>query len=87
MTDGECKWAVELVKLYDKYPKLGGVGLNIAQIDERDIRRAASIDNNMMFEEPELGIKMQFVFWADFAPFAVRRSAGVELGGLDEDYG
>ena len=37
--DDKCQWAVNLLRVFDKYPELGAVGLNIAQITEFDARR------------------------------------------------
>lgn len=37
--DDGCEWAVTLLKIFDKYPRMGAVGLNIAQIIRGEYRR------------------------------------------------
>jgi hypothetical protein len=36
------------------------------------------------FKDPDLNVDFQFVGAADFAPYSFRRSAFMEIGGLDE---
>ena len=95
--DDKCQWAVNLLRVFDKYPALGAVGLNIAQIKaqsggasqegpDTDFRRRADL-GSMAFQDPDLQQPMQFVLRADFSPFAMRRDAYLDVGGLDEAFG
>lgn len=39
------------------------------------------------YRDLDLGISMQFVLQADYAPFAARRDAFIDIGGIDESFG
>ena len=84
--DTSCQWAVKLVDMFEKYPKLGVVGLNVAQIVQDDHRRYPTPEM-VVYRDAGLNTSMQFVLLADFGPFAVRREAFMDVGGVDETFG
>jgi hypothetical protein len=90
----DCRWVSDLLARFHAFPRLGAVGLNIAEFwypgDSHSIgnfsgERAVGHrmpQHALMYRHA--GVPFQFVTVADFSPFAVRASALAAVGGLDE---
>lgn len=87
-----CQFFQDLIGLFDQWPQLGGVGMNMGRFrwqspdEDANRQRDARWINEFYFKDKATGQPMQFVLLADFAPFAFRKTAFVELRGLDEGY-
>lgn len=82
-----CDFYRNLTTLYEKWPKLGAVGMQIGRFrwaPPNTRSRRATAKEDFAFTDLTTGILFQFVALADFGPYAVRRSAYIDVGGLDE---
>ena len=79
--DETCQWAVDLVRIFDRHPALGAVGLRGCQFDEKDRGRGPG-DEQFMFEDPELKLNFQ-VPACGGAPTGLMRGAGLPPAWLD----
>ena len=98
MPPERCHWAVHLLLEFAQFPRLAAVGMNFAeywypfaalpdlphegetQPGGRDRRGAYGV----LHQDPAHGLPFEFVSVADYAPYAVRREAYLEVGGMDE---
>ena len=88
----DCRWLTDVLARFDAFPRLGAVGLNIAEtwmppaVHEKaggtggSSRRVGGA--GILFRHQ--GMPFQFVTVADYSPFAVRASALAVVGGMDE---
>lgn len=74
------KFLDQKLQIFAKYPKVASIG-------SKGFRWCQSGGNRgeVVFEDPELKMPMEFVHVVDFAPVFVRRSVFLHVGGLDED--
>ena len=90
----DCRWVADLLARFHAFPRLGAVGLNIAEFwfpgsahatfgnfSAEGVGRRMP-QHAIMYRHG--GVPFQFVTVADFSPFAVRASALAAVGGLDE---
>ncbi|KAG1672594.1 hypothetical protein FOA52_010696 [Chlamydomonas sp. UWO 241] len=89
--DDKCGWLTSVTTLFDRFPLVGAIGLSTFMFglgpnynhDEHDPDIPAQ-GRSSWFEDPTTHIRAQFVQAVDFAPLAIRRSAFLHIGGLDE---
>mmetsp|Transcript_27600 Transcript_27600/g.60380 ORF Transcript_27600/g.60380 Transcript_27600/m.60380 type:complete len:448 (+) Transcript_27600:355-1698(+) len=75
-----CDWLHNVVKIFDRWPEAGIVGI-------RNYVTCFDLDHGNRgewFQDPQIGLTLQFVEKVDMAPLAVRRSAYMHVGGMDE---
>jgi hypothetical protein len=89
----DCRWVADLLARFSAFPRLGAVGLNIADTWMPSTAHEAAggvgesgsgrmNQNDIWFRHQ--GVPFQFVTVADFSPFAVRATALAVVGGMDE---
>ena len=88
----DCRWISDLLARFHAFPRLGAVGLNIAEfwfppsahaIGNFTLAAGHRMPQHAIMYRHQ-GVPFQFVTVADFSPYAVRASALAAVGGLDE---
>ena len=80
--DGCKMWVKNLVAQFDAHARLGVVGMKKACFSRWG--KCMYAEKDVKFTDPTTDVGFQFVSVADFAPFAVRRTAFMDVGMLDE---
>ena len=90
----DCRWVADLLARFHAFPRLGAVGLNIAEFwfpasAHASYGNASGAPAGRRMPQHAImyrhgGVPFQFVTVADFSPFAVRAAALAAVGGLDE---
>ena len=90
----DCRWVADLLARFHAFPRLGAVGLNIAEFwfpssAYASYGNASAAPSALRMPQHAImyrhgGVPFQFVTVADFSPFAVRAAALAAVGGLDE---
>jgi len=75
---GNCSWLLDIVRVFERWPQAGVLGLRRATVCMK------SDGKEEVHRDPVLGLQLQFAQVVDMAPMAVRRSAYLHVGGLDE---
>lgn len=85
-----CRVFQDLVLLFEQWPRLGGVGMNLAHRTWDPTQQTKALDaktvSDFGYMDKDTGAIAQFVMLANFGPYALRRAAYVDVGGLDEGY-
>jgi len=76
-----CTWLRSMITIFERWPNVAMVGLRnfVFGWDHAHFNNA-----RMWFRDPVTKVAMQFVFLADYAPVALRRTAFKAVGGIDE---
>ena len=92
----DCSWMSRLVAIFDKWPGTGVVGIRnyntchdhsfLFQRQQEKYIESDAGNRGLWFKDPKLpgDIPLMFVEKVDMAPLAVRRSAYLHIGGMDE---
>ena len=92
----DCSWMSKLVSIFDKWPATGVVGIRnyntchdhsfLYQRPQPNFIESDAGNRGLWFKDPKLpgDIPLMFVEKVDMAPLAVRRSAYLHIGGMDE---
>lgn len=82
-----CTFYEDLVAVFERWPQLGGVGMNAGLFSgngpNNELRHARNA-HDFKFKDGVSNIVFQFISLADFGPYAFRRTAYIDIGGLDE---
>ncbi|GAX78604.1 hypothetical protein CEUSTIGMA_g6043.t1 [Chlamydomonas eustigma] len=76
----DCGWISRVVSILDKWPSVGILGI-------RNFVTCFNLDagnRGEYFKDPVLDLTMHFVEKVDMAPMVVRKSAFINIGGMDE---
>eukprot|EP00898_Chlorokybus_atmophyticus_P006223 jgi/Chlat1/6601/Chrsp46S06093 len=79
----DCGWVYNLMKVSQRWPRVGLIGLSRASFRDDDTIMDGANDTDMYFMDSHIDVKMQFVSVVASYPFAAKRRAFKQAGMLD----